>query len=314
VTINSKVQTGQSTTLPPVTVDPPDTRNTAVNNKITFADTVAGTNPQDKIDSRTAGKNGGALRFPSETPRYYMSLAYADYHRQSWREVGTLNEKGRFILPLPTQMIDNQHVMYDTVSIGAVGAAGVSSWCTFQVGGLAGLSIAAVIAFNPLAKGNLEKFGSVATAAAARAMGNLGKGITSIIGLSVNDFMTVMMKGPSYKEREFIWRFSPQSADESETLKKIIQITNNESAPALDTGLGSLFFKWPSIWNLKFEHVDRDLSLQTFVIKPAVLVNVTWNYTPNGVPAFYAGSSAPESIECRMNFMELEYWLKGDYK
>ncbi len=293
---------------------------------VTFGDLSPSTNPQTKLDNQTPNAGVSVLRFPSELPRYYMTLSISDYHRSGWMNVGTTSETARIVLPLPSTMVDNQHIRYDTESIGAVGALSVSvlndakkAWETGNfdtvegigktLGGVAGA------AASSIKENILKHYQSVGSGIIQQHTGALGKGLAALSGMTVNDFLTVMMKGPSYKVREFIWRFSPQTADESETLRKIIQLTNNKSAPSLPGGLGSLFFRWPSIWRCKFEYVDssRKLDLQTFQMKPAVLTNVQWNYTPNGVPSFYAGTSAPESIEAHFQFMELEYWLDGDY-
>lgn len=294
---------------------------------VTFGDLSPSTNPQTKLDNQTPSSSVNLLRFPSELPRYYMTLSISDYHRTGWMNVGTTSETARIVFPLPSSMVDNQNVRYDVEPIGAVGALSVSvlndakkAWETGNFDSVENttktLGGTAAAAASSIKENVLNNYKNVGAGLIQQHTGALGKGLAALSGMSVNDFMTVMIKGPSYKQREFIWRFSPQTADESETLRKIIQLTNNKSAPSLPGGLGSLFFKWPSIWRCEFKYADesRDLGLQTFRMKPAMLINVSWNYTPNGVPSFYAGTSAPESIEARFNFMELEYWLDGQYK
>lgn len=278
-----------------------------------YADTINGTNPQSKIDG--ASNTNSALRFPSELPRYYMSLSISDYKRDDWKSIGSTTETGRIILPMPNQMIDNQNIRYEIEPIGVVGALSMDAF------GKAGNAIrsgnysdAAIKAAGGAAESIQKGWKDSLLGTAAKNLGNAGAGFAAAAGMTVNDFMTVMVKGPSYKSREFVWRFSPQSADESETLRKIIQLTNNSSAVSL-VGVASMFFKWPSIWNLSFEYADgsRDIGKQTFRTKPAILNNATFNYTPNGVWSPYAGTGAPESVEVRFSFIELEYWLKGDY-
>jgi hypothetical protein len=47
-----------------------------------------------------------------------------------------------------------------------------------------------------------------------------------------------------------------------------------------------------------------------------VLKSFSANYTPTGRPSFYkdAGNeNAPEAIQISMTFIEIEYWIRGDF-
>ncbi len=271
-------------------------------------------NPADKIDRPARPRiNGQALQFPSDNMNYYMFFKIGKYHRVSWTEVGTLNNEASFILPLPATMIDNHRIQYQVENLGIAGAGGMMLGAASQINDN---NINETL--NHLmqqANVNTESVMTTVGAIAAKQAGAAGHGALAGAGYSVNDFMTVMMKGPTYKERSFVWRLSPNSASESERLRTIIQIINNSMAPSL-AGIGSMFFKWPSIWEPEFKYLgeeSRDLSLQTFRMKKSVLVNASFNYTPQGIPSFFGTTSAPESIEVRLDFMELEYWLKGQF-
>jgi hypothetical protein len=269
----------------------------------------SGGNPQialDRLDAAGIGV-GKLLRFPSDTPPYFMALPIHAYSRASWRSVGTLNEEARIILPLPRDMVDNTNVRFETEALGAAGAVGLGG-----VGDLTNsLQGAAVAAGLALGKDALDKLGKLGGQASKAAQGAL-----AAAGYAVNDFMTVMLKGPEYKRRDFSWRFSPKSAEESRNLRLILQMIQNSMSTSLaGTGVGSAFFKWPKVWKPEFIFVDSPgtLALNTFRMKPSVLVDCGINYTPMGQFSPFATTKMPESVELRLSFLELEYWLAGDY-
>lgn len=248
------------------------------------------------------------IRFPSDTPPYYMCLGINNYSRQDWRSVGQLSEVARVILPLPAQMIDNHNVKYDVEALGIGGAVGFDSFATGQ-----NASQIAQLATVGLVKGALGA-AQGATGAAGAVAGKLFTGQLAASGVAVNDFMTVMLKGPDYKRRDFQWRFAPQTAAETYALRRIIQLLNNSMAPAL-FGVGSAFFAWPKIFQPEFVYqgIPNLLALNTFRMKPSVMTDFSINYTPNGVFSPFASTKAPTSVEIRMSFFELEYWLAGNF-
>lgn len=265
-----------------------------------------GTNPSLLLDGPNPKAGLNILRFPSDTPPYYMSLGINDYSRASWVQVGTLNETSRVILPLPQQMIDNANIRYEISDIGIAGAVGfdVASGAMSQAAGqtIAGLAGAAL-------SGAAGQLGAAGAAGKKVFNGALGAA-----GLAVNDFMTVMLKGPDYRRRDFIWRFSPKSAQETSDLRRIIQLINNSIAPAL-TGIGSAFFAWPKIFKPEFVYngIEDLLALNTFRMKPSVITDFSVNYTPNGVFSPFARTKAPTSVDVHITFLELEFWLAGNY-
>jgi hypothetical protein len=268
----------------------------------------SGGRPEDFLNGVNPNSQSAVHRFPQDTPPYYFSLAINDYNRSSWREVGKLNERARVILPLPIQMIDNHNVKYAAEEIGIAGAIGFDAVNASQN---------SQNMMENLAAGLGKAAGNAVLNSLGKAGGQLGKGINGVLaasGISVNDFMTIMLKGPDYKRRDFQWKFSPKSADETYALRRIIQLLNNSMAPSL-AGLGSAFFAWPKIFQPEFVYngIEKLLSLNTFRMKPSVLTDFSVNYTPNGNFSPFASTKAPTSVEVRMSFWELEFWLAGNF-
>jgi hypothetical protein len=266
-----------------------------------------GPNPAQALDGPNPNGVNTILRFPSDTPPYYMMLPINKYSRSSWAAVGVLTEEARIILPLPQQMIDNHNIRYAIEDIGITGGIGFD--------GITGNKAQA-------AADAVQAAAAAALSGAAGQLGNLGAGAKKVFngalgasGFAVNDFMTVMLKGPDYKKRDFIWRFSPKSAQETSDLRRIIQLINNSMAPSFSGALGSAFFTWPKLWKPEFVYNGRPdlLSLQTFKMKASVLTDASFNYTPNGNFSPFARTKAPTSVEMRLAFLELEFWLAGDF-
>jgi hypothetical protein len=261
-----------------------------------------GPNPAQMLDGPNPNGVNQILRFPDDTPPYYFCLTVNDYSRASWVSVGKLNEVARIILPLPREMVDNFNIRYAIEPLGYAGAVGFDtlsgdfSNAAWQAAIGTALSGSSQLAQRVGAAGNAFTKGAQAALGAA--------------GLAVNDFMTVMLKGPDYKRRDFIWRLAPKNAQETSDLRRIIQMINNAMAPSI-WGYGSTFFQWPKIFkpSFVFNGIDMLLAMNTFGMKPSVITDFSINYTPNGVFAPFASTKGPGSVDIRIAFMELEYWL-----
>lgn len=251
-------------------------------------------------------------RFPEDTPNYYMQLPISRYMRADWRSVGITQEEARIIFPLPQTMIDNHNVRYDISDIGISGAVGLD-----MINGQ--FSEAAAKAAIGTVEGGLKiganALGDLLGSGASKAAQNTAKGLLAAAGIATNDFMTVMLKGPDYKRRDFIWRFSPKNSKETYSLQAIIKLINNAMAPSLIGGTSSTFFRWPRVWRPKFVYgTDPDLlGAMTFFMRPSVVTDFSVNYTPNNVYSPFAKTKGPSSVDIHMTFLELEYWLSGDF-
>lgn len=129
----------------------------------------------------------------------------------------------------------------------------------------------------------------------------------AIAGFTTNELMVVLLKGPTFKQFELTWKLAPKNADDSDFLREIIRVLNEAMAPRME--YAGAIFKFPSIFQLSFTPNHHQL----YRFKPAVLKSFVANYSAGGSPAFYKNTDAPESIELKMTFLELEYWLSTDF-
>lgn len=303
--------------------------NTPGTQFLTRADlTPPGPTPSSVVDVPTGV---GRLQYPNESLRYWLQLDIHKYSRTSWVQVGTLEILRTIVLPLPQMMIDNHSVSYEVQPIGLIGSgilgakglidsagnlsqdAIVSALKTAGQGALEGTSGF----FLQQILQNSEKAGALfAGSIGAQAARQGVNGVLAAVGVAINEFMTVMLRGPNYKRRDFQWKVSPKSLDETKALKDIEATLNDSMAPRL-VGPASAFFGWPLVFRPSFKISQKpfpgiDLALTTFAMKPCVLTDASFNYTGAGQPAFFRGGG-PIDTEIRLSFLELELWLAGQF-
>ena len=87
------------------------------------------------------------------------------------------------------------------------------------------------------------------TGAASQVAGAAGIPVDQVLqlgGLAQNPFLTVLFKSPTFKRHSFSWKLSPNSADESNTLRDIIQTFRSNMLPALSPNVGGTLLTYPN--------------------------------------------------------------------
>ncbi len=260
------------------------------------------------------------LRFPIDTAKFFFVMSFQAYKRLSLLDVqATLNTETQILLPVPLNIQDNHAISYTETPFNPL----YGNFLNQNFGKAEALFQSAV---NNLGGGQ----SAIGTSAAALSGlgGNLlagaqaaAAGVTAdtlqtiqAFGYSPNQFVTILLKGPNYKQHSFSWHLVPKNYDESVMIQRIIRLLNNASAPGLEWG-GSVF-SFPSVVQCAFWPNYSYL----FRFKPAVITRVSVNYVPGGVPSFYHAAeqerpdNPPESVQIQVDLLELEYWLKNDFK
>ena len=279
------------------------------------------------------------LVYPDDVPKYYIQLGISEYKRSSATRIAIINPTHHIILPLPLQLIDNHSVEYEQTPLGKMGATALSAaagasraldnssgktqqsqgqpnvsnpnWFANQLRNIAGAVT------GGLSGGNTDLTKGVVGAAGSLLGENTGELGDALLrgwqGYSPNQFLTILLKGPMYKRNEFTWKLAPRNPNEAKTINMIVRLLNNSMAPAL-TG-GGFLFSFPKVFTVSLIPNSQYL----FKMKPCVLENMTVNYTAGGRNAFLRADgesdnlNAPESVEIRARFLELEYWIAGDF-
>jgi len=293
---------------------------------LTLADlTPPSQNPQSLLDNLPLNLVAD-MRFPADLPLYYMNLEIHKYSRANWLTVGETNIEATIALPLPTNIFDTNTVDFKEEPLGVFGAA-LDAMNPTNFSSDAGAQSPLPGGINAVTTGInnvIQNPGSAAKSVGASIVGQGAQAaaaqptsaVLASMGIAINNYLTLMLKGPTYKQHRFTWRFSPRNEDESRQLAAISLALREASAPGLTGDTGSAFFSYPRLIYPKFGYLGQGNDPGSFLyyFKPCFIRNFSFNYTPNGAPAFYSKTQAIEGFQMTLWLQEVEYWLKGSYK
>lgn len=251
------------------------------------------------------GLGSGNLNFPNDLGSYpfYMSLRFYEYTPPSIDQSLELSQTGGAIrLPIPNSLVDQQNMVYVedsglTAAAAQLGAAAmpVSTGTIGRVIGAAGAGAGANILSKKFpALGNVAGglFGTTAANALQQA------------GVAVNPFLTVLFKSPSFRTFRFNWKLAPSNNQEASILQSIIGQIKYAQLPDF-TG-GNLLLTYPNIVGITVTSNGFDNMIR---FKPAVIRNLSVNYTGAGQPSFFYDGT-PTVVEISLEILEIEYWVK----
>jgi hypothetical protein len=258
---------------------------------------------KDVIESKKTEATGKLDRydFLQDEPRFFVSIGVGDFKRLGPLQVAKTSTLGHIVLPIPAGITDSNHVVYSPEELGAAGAGALVADNAIRGGASAEEAAKMAAGIGAAAAGS-------AIAASLKTItggGELGRAAEQITGLTKNNFQVIMLKGPSYKKHEMNWKLAPKSQKESDDLLRMIKQLNNWAAPNID--FKGAYFTFPKVFNISFVGTDY-----LYKFKPCVCTDVSVNYTASGVPSFFK-NGAPESVNLKLSFWELEYWLSGDF-
>ncbi len=250
------------------------------------------------------------LRFPLDMPKHVFNIGISSFNRIDFFSFSLIIGSS-IALPIPKQLVDNDMTTYEQEELQTAGAAAQAA----TRGASAILSDPSEIGSQML--NALSAGGLIASTLGQSALGQVMAGINSQLGQAPNQFLTVLLKGPAYKKHEFSWTLAPRNAAESEAIRNIILTLKRSMAVGKPTATGLGFFGAPAVFGLSFLKdtggSSSNVNQYLYRFKPCVLENMSVNYTPSSAPAFYAGTGAPDAVELRLSFLEIEFWFREDY-
>jgi hypothetical protein len=247
---------------------------------------------------------------------YWMSFAFYSYKRPVFGKSMVLKDTGAIRLPLPNNMVDDQTIQYSPEEAGTVAGSALNQFAmTGNGAGLASaLGTGAVGAAVGVGLGRLAQAGPVGEALAGAANAKNAALLGQLAGVAVNPFLTVLFKSPQFKKHTFTWRLSPTNAKESQTLNNIITTLRYNQLPDTTGALGGALLTYPNIVQLSVSNGGvSPRSPFLFTFKPAVIENLSINFTPSSQPSFFGSTKAPTEVEIRITFLEIEFFLQRDY-
>jgi hypothetical protein len=229
---------------------------------------------------------------------------------------------GRICLPMPANLSTDYNPEYTPGELGssasgeilAAGDRAIYGNNNISAGAAAGgaLAGAGAGALAGVIGSIVGSAGGAVGAAASGALGatdNTGAAALKILGgVAQNPHKIVLFTGVNFREHQFAWRLSPRNRNESNAIKMITDMFAYYAHPEFI--MGSLFFKYPEYFSIKFRHPEY-----LFQLEPSVLKDIRVNYHSQGVPAYIrdedgGGPPAPAEIELSLTFMETEIITK----
>jgi hypothetical protein len=132
-----------------------------------------------------------------------------------------------------------------------------------------------------------------------------GNFVSTDLGLQMNPFMFMMFRRPNFKEHTLKWTLAPNTRQESDTIKKIV---NQLKRAALPTPLNKFVMRYPDIAMVSFKP-DEFL----FKLKPCAIISVNVDYTGGGKPSFF-NSGAPTIVNLTLQLKEIQLWDQTNYQ
>tara|TARA_R110001592_G_scaffold41288_4_gene134798 strand:+ start:480 stop:1658 length:1179 start_codon:yes stop_codon:yes gene_type:complete len=307
--------------------------------------TNAAGDPQSIIDNRAdnltrnSSADGKRMAFPSNLGSHCTLLRFFDY-KYGGVGGGTVSSSiADIILPLPKQIQDSFKINIAGDELGIIGNA------TAQVVSDPG---AATSVANQLGKAAVQAASNVAsgamsamngdTAKIAEAIGagtdaatylsrslltkvtpDIASGIGAGRGNALNPFATLVFKGVDLKVHSLEWLLSPDTEEESRSLKNIIKklqmmVLPTTASPLGDkvSGLSALdrgLLKYPSMVDIYLQGIDNEYYMQ---FKTAMVSQISVDYTPNGLAVNKGGR--PSAIRLTMTLQEAFIHTADDHK
>lgn len=216
---------------------------------------------------------------------------------------------------IPTAFVVNDIIQYDTPELGAMGAAGLqalnrSGDIFSSVGqavktGVSGLKDL----FAPAGSlsGDAARF-AVATAASFIPSQTASNVLRSAAQVTMNPNVRAIFRSVAIREFTFQFKLIPNSARESDEIKKIIRFFRYHAYPeSIERGGVPLVYNFPSMFKIKLQYNNVPFGTK---IKMCYLRNISTTYNPTSA-SFHADGS-PTEIDLTLSFVENKTLVRQD--
>lgn len=275
------------------------------------ASVAESTTPTETRGSQTAAPKG--LSFPSNigTLKYFMSLYFFKDHTVSPFAPPKEQATATIHLPMPSSLVERFSMSYNAASLGTVVGGIVESGMAKDIyniikntnSGDINKSIESITgrigAFKESA-GDQGIYTPVVRAIASEISTSAARAFDVVTGTALNPYQSLFFDGPDLRSYGFNLRLSPNSVEESRTLKEIIRVLRERMLPMKK----GLIYEYPDSCLITLSAQENYGTLYTMY--KSVLKNMSANYAPQGVPAFFAGGeSHPVEVELSLEFGEI---------
>ena len=230
-------------------------------------------------------------------------------------------QKGSIILPIPTQISNNQGVSWSGFELNAMysgllgSAEDIMRASLQELPGVVGNSISNMNKTVGGAGGVSNLVKKALATAIVGAVGGPNITVDQILakttGQVLNPNMELLFKGPGLRTFNFAFQFAPRNPSEGQEVKNIIKFLKM-SMSAKRRGSNSLFLCTPDVFQLTFKKGGEDHPfLNKF--KKMALTNMSVNFTASGTYASY-DDGTPVMTTVNMTLQELQPVYANDYE
>ena len=236
------------------------------------------------------------LQFPDHiSDRYHMAFKFKRYERPSPHTKSELKFVQAFALPLPKGLRESFDIRVAEDPQGMSG--GVADLTQLAMSG--GLDAQkATNAAVALAYGKM-----------IQATGDIGGAVAQGLGAIPNPHLQAIFSGVPLRTHRFEWTFSPRNAKESQQLMNLLKAMKAYSLPSYSS-LGTAALAYPFLCQPELKIAG---TAQLIKFQPCLIQQIELNYSPQGIPAFFEGTSHPAFIECSITMLETQIQTSRDY-
>jgi len=282
------------------------------------------------------------LSFPANLGAHATLMRFFQYTYGGAK--GSKEQKlAEVLLPLPKQIQDSFKINVGGDELGLTGSiasqiagsagggeGGVGTALKNLAGATAKVGEGAYDAAKSAVLGDFTKFqeglgkttdaaGFLTTAGLSKISADIANGIGVGRGTAVNPFATLVFKGIDLKVHSLEWLLSPETEQEQDQLKEIIQTIQRMVLPTTQNPLGENsefgltaidkgLLKYPAMVNIYLQGLDQNYY---FKFKTSMISQFNVDYTPNGLAVNKGGK--PNAVRLTMTLNEAYIHTADDH-
>ena len=274
---------------------------------------------KEKVNEPTVPDKFSDLRYPYSAitnTMDFMKFSVYKYVRgggavTSRNEESSLKKDrlGAVLLPIPSQLVDSNTTDYGQGSLNFIQEAAIEGGSAL-IGGDAEGATKSVNNMVAGVTGNKKMFSDYMATQAVNSLlgGNLP--FSEVMARNsanvLNPNMELLFKGPTLRNFNFQFKFTPRFQKEAQAVRTIIKVFKRNMAPRTQN---AQLLKTPNIFEIQYIGKAKDYLNR---MKLCALRNVTMNYTGEGNFATYNDGS-PISMIMTLSFTELTPIYNEDY-
>jgi hypothetical protein len=244
--------------------------------------------------------NVPTIQFPDHiSEKYYMAFKFKRYQRPSPQTAATLDFVQAFALPLPKGIRESFSIEIGQESQGLAGGIADAAQLYLASESGAGRTQALKNAAAALAYGKLVQ--------AAESIG--GSTIAQATGAVPNPHIQALFSGVPLRQHRFEWTFAPRNKEESQQLMDLLKAMKAYALPSYSS-LGTAALAYPFLCQPELKIAGTS---QLIKFQPCLIESIELNYSPQGIPAFFEGTSHPAFIEVSISMLETQIQTSRDY-